>query len=77
MTSKTEKSKNNKLRSIKLWITIWSMCIISYIIISNHTAFLAIAEKLCIVPLSYIIANVAQKAIYKEGKNVEQDTGTN
>lgn len=73
MTRKRKKNKSTKLRSIKLWVTIWSICLISYIVIADRIGFLTIAEKLCVVPLSYIIANVAQKAIYNGGKNVGQD----
>lgn len=54
----------NKLKSIKFWITVWSLLMISYIVIQDKTDFYGIAQLLCAVPLAYIGANVAQKAIY-------------
>ena len=60
------KSLLTKFKSTKLWITIWSLCIISYIVIADKTAFYGIAQLLCSIPLSYVVANVAQKAIYNK-----------
>lgn len=56
----------NKLKSTKLWITIWSVVMITFIVIANKTEFYGIAQLLCSVPLSYVVANVAQKAIYNK-----------
>ena len=53
-----------KLKSTKLWITVWSIAMISYIVIADKTNFYGIAQLLSAVPLSYVAANVAQKAIY-------------
>ena len=55
-----------KLKSTKLWITIWSMAMITYIVVADKTGFYGIAQLLSAVPLSYVAANVAQKAIYKK-----------
>lgn len=56
----------SKLRSTKLWITIWALGIISFIVIADKTDFYGIAQLLCSIPLAYVVANVAQKAIYNK-----------
>lgn len=58
--------KSSKLKSTKLWITIWAIAIITYIIIAGKADFYGIAQLLCSIPLSYVVANVAQKAIYSK-----------
>lgn len=58
--------KSSKLKSTKLWITIWAIVIITYIIIAGKSDFYGIAQLLCSIPLSYVVANVAQKAIYSK-----------
>lgn len=55
-----------KLQSTKLWITLWAVAMISYIVIADKTDFYGIAQLLCSVPLSFVVANVAQKAIFKD-----------
>jgi len=64
--------KTSKLKSVKLWITIWAITMISYIVFTNKTEFYGIAQMLCSVPLSYVVANVAQKAIYKKYESNEE-----
>lgn len=64
--------KTSKLKSVKLWITIWAIAMISYIVFTNKTEFYGIAQMLCSVPLSYVVANVAQKAIYKKYDSNEE-----
>ena len=58
--------KSSKVKSVKLWVTIWSIAMITYIVIVGKTDFYGVAQLLCSVPLSYVVANVAQKAIYKK-----------
>ena len=53
-----------KLKSTKFLITIWAILMITYIVIAGKDYFYGIAQLLCSVPLSYVVANVAQKAIY-------------
>lgn len=60
----------NKLKSTKLWITVWAIGIITYIVIAGKNDFYGIAQLLCSIPLSYVVANVAQKAIYTK-KDIE------
>lgn len=55
-----------KLKSVKLWVTVWSMALITYIVFRDKNDFYGIAQLLCSIPLSYVVANVAQKAIYKK-----------
>lgn len=63
---KTGEKKPNKLKSVKLWVTLWSIAMVSFIVISNRTEFLNIAQPLCFVPLGYLGVNVWQKKIYED-----------
>jgi len=68
MTTPAE-TKPNKLKSVKFWVTLWAIGMISYIVIGNRTEFTLIAQWLCAVPLAYLGVNVWQKQIYsKEGE---------
>lgn len=58
--------KPNKLKSVKFWVTIWAIGMISYIVIGNRTEFTLIAQWLCAVPLAYLGVNVWQKQIYSK-----------
>lgn len=62
-----------KLKSTKLWITIWQLQMITYIVIQDKVAFYGIAQLLSQVPLAFIGANVWQKNIFaKEDKELER-----
>lgn len=62
-------TKTSKLKSSKLWITIWAIIMVTFIVIADRNQFTTIAQWLCGVPLAYIGANVWQKQIYsKEDK---------
>lgn len=63
---KTSEKKPNKLKSVKLWVTLWSIAMVSFIVIANRTEFLNIAQPLCLVPLGYLGVNVWQKKIYED-----------
>ena len=65
------KTKNSKLKSTKLWVTIWAIFMITYIVIAGKSDFYGIAQLLCSIPLSYVVANVAQKAIYTKKDETE------
>ena len=65
MTTPAE-TKPNKLKSVKFWVTIWAVGMVSYIVIGNRTEFTLIAQWLCAVPLAYLGANVWQKKIYED-----------
>ena len=58
--------KPNKLKSVKFWVTIWAVGMVSYIVIGNRTEFTLIAQWLCAVPLAYLGVNVWQKQIYSK-----------
>ena len=60
--------KHSKLKSAKLWVTIWAVAMVSFIVFADRTAFTTIAQWLCGVPLAYIGANVWQKQIYENKK---------
>lgn len=64
----------SKFKSRKLWVTIWSMVIVTFIIIANRSEFKEIANVLCFVPIAFIGGNVWQKKIFsdKEIKGGEQ-----
>ena len=53
----------NKFRSVKTWIVIWVIALISYIVIAGKADFLQLATLLATIPLAYIPCNVAQKKI--------------
>lgn len=63
---KTSEKKPNKLKSVKLWVTLWSIVMVSFIVIANRTEFMSIAQPLCFVPLGYLGVNVWQKKIYED-----------
>ena len=55
-----------KFQSTKWWVTIWAIAMITYIVAADKNDFYGIAQLLCAIPLSYVAANVAQKAIYSK-----------
>ena len=59
-------TKTSKLKSSKLWITIWAIIMVTFIVIADRNQFTTIAQWLCGVPLAYIGANVWQKQIYSK-----------
>ena len=63
-----QSEKRSKLKSAKLWVTIWSCALVTYIVILNRVEFLEIARWLCAVPLAYIGFNVWQKKIQEDAK---------
>ena len=58
--------KPNKLKSVKFWVTLWALGMISYIVIGNRTEFVLVAQLLCGIPLVYLGVNVWQKKIYED-----------
>ena len=60
------KTKPNKLKSVKFWVTLWALGMISYIVIGNRTEFVLVAQLLCGIPLVYLGVNVWQKKIYED-----------
>lgn len=66
--TKTEEKKTSKLKSAKLWVTIWAVAMVSFIVIADRSAYKDIAQWLCAVPLAYIGFNVWQKKIFNEGE---------
>lgn len=63
-----EEKKKSKWTSSKLWITIWSMALLSFVVIANRESFMTIAQMLCAVPLTYIGFNVWQKKIITDAE---------
>jgi hypothetical protein len=58
--------KHNKLKSVKTWIVLWALGLITYIVVSGKVDFLQLAILLATIPLAYIPSNVYQKKIEKE-----------
>jgi len=59
-----KQAKPAKLKSAKLWVTIWAILMVTFIVLTNKSDFVLIAQWLCGVPLAYIGANVWQKQIF-------------
>lgn len=69
MSEQLEEKKEShfkKLFSVKFWVTIWAMAVVSYIVFANKTDFIIIAQWLSSVPLAYLGLNVWQKKIISE-----------
>ena len=62
-----EQPKRSKLTSVKLWVTLWAIAMVSFIVIANRSEFMSIAQPLCFIPLGYLGVNVWQKKIYEDG----------
>lgn len=58
----------SKLKSIKFWVTVWAMGIVTFIVVADRVAFLDVAKYLAAVPVAYIGMNVWQKKILNENK---------
>ena len=52
-----------KLLSVKTWVVLWAMFIITFCIVTGRSEFLLIAQILCVVPPAYLGVNVWQKNI--------------
>ena len=57
--------KHNKLKSVKTWVVLWALGLITYIVVSGKVDFLQLAILLATIPLAYIPTNVYQKKIEK------------
>lgn len=55
----------NKLKSVKVWVVIWALALITYIVITGKAEFLQLATLLSTIPLAYIPVNTWQKKILK------------
>lgn len=63
------KSFMTKLKSTKLWVTLWAMGIVTYIVISKQSDFVSIATILSAAPMVYCGANVGQKYVEQTKKH--------
>jgi hypothetical protein len=52
-----------KLLSVKTWVVLWAMFVITFCIVADRSEFLLIAQMLCVVPPAYLGVNVWQKNI--------------
>lgn len=58
----------SKLLSVKTWVVMWAMFIITFCIVADRSEFLPIAQMLCVVPPAYLGVNVWQKNILNKEK---------
>lgn len=54
---------SRKLKSVKTWVVIWAIGLITYIVVSGKADFLQLSTILAAIPLAYIPSNVWQKKI--------------
>ena len=65
----------NKLKSIKLWVTVWCLGLITYAIIADKTEWSNVIMALAAVPISYSYFNVKQKEML--GHHNDDDSRNN
>ena len=58
--------KNRKFKSVKVWITIWAIALITYIVVANRVDFLQLAHLLATIPMIYLPVNTWQKKIFED-----------
>lgn len=58
--------QHNKLKSVKTWVVVWALGLITYIVVADKADFLQLSVLLSTIPLAYIPSNVYQKKIEKE-----------
>lgn len=56
----------NKFKSVKVWITIWAIALITYIVVANRVDFLQLAHLLATIPMIYLPVNTWQKKIFED-----------
>ena len=54
---------NRKLKSVKTWVVVWALGLITYIVIADKVDFIQLAVLLATIPLAYVPVNVWQKKI--------------
>lgn len=64
-------NKLNKLKSLTFWCTIWSIVIITYIVVAGKIDFISLALALSVMPVAYAAKSTITKKIYKEGEDNE------
>lgn len=52
-----------KFLSMKLWVTIWAMVLVSYVIFTKQNEMISLVMPLSFAPLAYCGLNVWQKKI--------------
>jgi hypothetical protein len=63
-----------KLLSIKVWIALWSLFLISYVVVNNLGDFNNLAMALVVPVIGYLGANVWQDKIYtSEERSTRED----
>jgi len=64
-----------KLRSVKVWIALWSMALITFIVWKDLSAFNNLAMLLTTPIIGYLAANVWQDKIYLNGGGPQTNNG--
>lgn len=55
----------NKLKSVKLWVTIWACGLLTYIVVADKTNWSNLALAISAIPIAYGPLNISQKNILK------------
>jgi len=61
--------KRNKFKSVKTWVVIWAIALITFIVISGKVEFLQLAILLSTVPLAYLPVNAYQHKLESNQDN--------
>lgn len=65
----------NKLKSVKLWVTIWACSFLTYIVVANKTDWSALALAISAIPIAYGPLNISQKNILQHQQHIEETEG--
>ncbi|MCL2808645.1 MAG: hypothetical protein FWD24_01125 [Treponema sp.] len=68
------KNTLRKLGSVKVWIALWSMALITYIVVKDLTGFNSLATLMVGPIIAYLAANVWEDKIHLD-KLPEKNTG--
>ena len=63
--------KLTKLKSLTFWCTIWSIILISYIVIAGRTDFVSLALALSVMPVAYAAKSTITKKYFTGENNNE------
>jgi hypothetical protein len=61
-----------KLGSVKVWIALWSMALVTWIVLKNLSAFNNLAMLAMGPVVGYLAANVWEDKIHLDGRNVKK-----
>lgn len=59
--------KHTKLKSLTFWCTIWSIAMITFIILSGRSEFVSLTLALSAMPLAYAAKSTITKKYFNNG----------